>query len=298
MLLMDRLWLGTVQIGKRYGLAQRRQSRAESFKLLDRAWAMGARRFDTARNYGDAEARIGEWVAQTGNRPVVTSKVPRMDGVEDADIPAFIAATIDDSRRDLRLERLDVYLCHDSEDFLRSVVRDALHRAVDRGAIARFGVSCYGPDEALKAIAADRDMSFIQLPASVVDRRVQQSTLLSAAAASGVTLAARSLFLQGVLLLAEDRLPSHLAGLASSVAVLRETAAGNGIPLSSLAIGYVLSRLPEAEVVLGFHTTEQLREVERFSGDFPAFEAAYAELDARIGAVPPNLIDPRRWPPT
>ena len=190
--LCDRLWLGTVQIGKRYGLARRRQSRKESANLLDYAWEMGVRRFDTARNYGDSEERIGDWIAQTGNRPIVTSKVPRMDEIPDADIAAFVANCVEESRRDLHLDRLDVYLCHRHEDFERTSVRDALHEELARGRITRFGVSCYRPEEALKAMALDPATAFIQLPASLIDRRVQHSDLPASAAARAEAQAATS----------------------------------------------------------------------------------------------------------
>ena len=294
--LCDRLWLGTVQIGKRYGLARRRQSRKESANLLDYAWEMGVRRFDTARNYGDSEERIGDWIAQTGNRPIVTSKVPRMDEIPDADIAAFVANCVEESRRDLHLDRLDVYLCHRHEDFERTSVRDALHEELARGRITRFGVSCYRPEEALKAMALDPATAFIQLPASLIDRRVQHSDLPASAAARNVTVAVRSLFLQGILLVAADRLPDHLARLAPVVSAVGEIAAGVGISPAALAIGYVLTRLPKADLVLGFHTNAQLREIERFQGNFTKYEPAYSELDQRIGNVDPFLVDPRGWP--
>lgn len=294
--LLDRLWLGTVQIGKRYGLAKRRQSRKESADLLTRAWEMGVRRFDTARNYGDAEQRIGEWIARTGNRPVVTSKVPAMDGIPDGEVAGFVAACVEESRRDLHLDRLDVYLCHRHLDFDRPAVREAFFEQQAQGRIGRFGVSCYTPEEAVNAMEIEPTTSFIQLPASLVDRRVQQSKLPALAAERDVTLAVRSLFLQGVLLVDVEGLPEHLGGLAPCVRTLRETAASAGIPPSSMATGYVLTRLPKADLVLGFHSNAQLREVERFAGDFTRFEDSYAELDRRIGDVDPYLVDPRGWP--
>lgn len=298
--LMDRLWLGTVQIGKRYGFAARRQSNKESAELLDRAWAMGVRRFDTAQNYGDAEQRIGAWIATTGNVPTVTSKVSRLDSVPDSDVAAFIAASVEQSRRDLGLDRLDVYLCHRHEDFERVSVRDALHAEQTKGNIGRFGVSCYSPDEALKAMALDAGTGFIQLPGSLVDRRVQRSGLPARAAEQDVTVAVRSLFLQGVLLVADDRLPPHLADLWPAISVLREVSAEAGMPPSMMAIGYVYSRLPEVDMVLGFHTSAQLREVERVAAgvgkDFAEYENAYAVLDRRIGDLDAHLIDPRAWP--
>ncbi len=296
MLLMRRFWLGTVQIGKRYGLAQYLQSKQESFDLLSRAWSMGARNFDTAQDYGEAEKRIGEWIAKTGNIPTITSKISRMDEIDDRDILDFVKSSIDQSRRDLDLGKIDNYLCHRHEDFWRPSVRDALHHALDEGLIGKFGISCYGPEEAIEAIHLDPDLSFIQLPASLVDRRVQNSDLPGVAGRSGVAVVARSLFLQGVLLVEKDDLPKHLIGLAPVLERLKEVAKSKGIPPSILAVAYVLSRLPSIDIVLGFHSTEQLMEFETYRDRFDDFGDALDLLDGAIGNLDPYLTDPRVWP--
>lgn len=46
--------------------------------------------FDTARNYGEAEHRIGAWLARGGKRPLLISKAPAFVGVAIDDAPEFL----------------------------------------------------------------------------------------------------------------------------------------------------------------------------------------------------------------
>ena len=52
------------------------ETREEAFAIMDAAWKLGLRRFDTADAYGGgrSETWIGEWIAETGHRPQITSK--------------------------------------------------------------------------------------------------------------------------------------------------------------------------------------------------------------------------------
>src|SRR5205809_6329898 len=52
------------------------ETREQAFELMDAAWALGLRAFDTADAYGGgrSEQWIGDWMRASGNRPRVTSK--------------------------------------------------------------------------------------------------------------------------------------------------------------------------------------------------------------------------------
>ena len=52
------------------------ETKEQAFALMDAAWELGLRRFDTADAYGGgrSEQWIGDWLRATGNRPRITSK--------------------------------------------------------------------------------------------------------------------------------------------------------------------------------------------------------------------------------
>ena len=65
---LDRIVLGTVQIGLPYG--KRRgsglMSEGAAEEILDAAWDMGIRNFDTAEAYGVSAARLSHWLGKSG----------------------------------------------------------------------------------------------------------------------------------------------------------------------------------------------------------------------------------------
>ena len=58
---MDRLVLGTAQLGMDYGIAntQGRPAFEEAVELVRCYWERGVREFDTAQDYGDSEKILG-----------------------------------------------------------------------------------------------------------------------------------------------------------------------------------------------------------------------------------------------
>jgi aryl-alcohol dehydrogenase-like predicted oxidoreductase len=125
----------------RIGLGTNRlQDTAEHAAFVRDAIAVGIRHIDTARLYtgGSSEAAIG--AALASGRPdgvVVATKGGYGDGR-----PEAIAHEIEESLRQLRVERIDLYYLHrvhddvPIEDSLAPIVREH-----DRGRIAHIGVS-------------------------------------------------------------------------------------------------------------------------------------------------------------
>src|SRR4051812_19787842 len=60
----ERVILGTVQFGLPYGRRRRagQLEEVEVQRVLDAAWDLGVRSFDTAEGYGDAIPRLHRWI--------------------------------------------------------------------------------------------------------------------------------------------------------------------------------------------------------------------------------------------
>src|SRR5947208_14093715 len=52
------------------------ESEDDAFAIMDAAWALGVRAFDTADAYGGgrSEVAVGKWLRASGNRPTLTTK--------------------------------------------------------------------------------------------------------------------------------------------------------------------------------------------------------------------------------
>ena len=133
----------------------------------------------------------------------------------------------------------------------------------------------------------------VQLPINVLDQRLLTDGTIRALAARGVEIHARSIFLQGLLLIPPDAIPAPLGGLRDPVANFQKLAAARRLSPLEAALGFVL-RIPEIRV--GLCGVQAL-------GEFDALLAAAkrsADLDPRWFADArcdePELLDPSAWP--
>jgi aryl-alcohol dehydrogenase-like predicted oxidoreductase len=123
------------------------ESRDEAFALMDAAWELGVRLFDTAASYGGgrSERWIGEWMAERVRRPVVATKVFHSVTGDPADrglAPERIRSEIRGSLDRLRLDRVDLYLIHEPDP--ETPVEDtlgALAELADEGLVGAVGAS-------------------------------------------------------------------------------------------------------------------------------------------------------------
>jgi aryl-alcohol dehydrogenase-like predicted oxidoreductase len=97
------------------------ESREEAFAIMDAAWELGIRAFDTADAYGGgrSESAIGAWLAtkpgDVRDELIVTTKTynPMDAGLDHGLSRARILRQIDTSLERLGLERVAIYLAHE-----------------------------------------------------------------------------------------------------------------------------------------------------------------------------------------
>jgi aryl-alcohol dehydrogenase-like predicted oxidoreductase len=122
------------------------ENRDEAFAIMDAAWELGLRWFDTADAYGGgrSEQCIGDWIRATGNRPRITSKTrnPMDEGADEGLSRDRVLRQIETSLERLGVDRIDVYLIHAPDpDTPVAETFGAFQTLVDRGVIGSWGVS-------------------------------------------------------------------------------------------------------------------------------------------------------------
>ena len=284
-----RITLGTAQLGLRYGIANRsgRPDDATATALLDRAWGLGIRCFDTARAYGDAEQRLGDWLGDDHHGAMVVSKLPRLAGNP-------MGGAFDDSEAALGKNRLAIYLAHDIDDLAVPRVAEEMRALKDAGRITAFGASVYTPKQAMRALGVE-GIGAIQLPLSLFNQRMINSGALSSCAEAGVTVFARSVFVQGLIFLDPADLPGHLAAARNFLGDFHALCGTAATSPLSLSLAAVLSRREIDSVVVGAETPDQIEEIAAAAAKFvdpDLIEQAF-ELAAR---APAEVFDPSTWP--
>jgi len=297
---LSRLMLGTVQFGLPYGVANRTgpPDYAEVRAIMSAAIDGGVNCFDTAAAYGGSEEVLGRALQELGvaDRVVVVTKVRPLTPGELADATLAARAvqeSVAESRRRLRLDCLPVVLFHREAD---AVYLPVLERVKAKGWLRHTGVSCdCRPGPAAKFVA-DGIASALQLPGNVLDRRHQRSGVFREAAARGVAVFIRSVYLQGLLVMPEEAIPPALREVVPVRRRLATIASAAGLTLAELAVRYMLAQDGITSVLTGVETVAQIRENITLFNRGPLTPDLLAAIDSAVSDLPENLLTPAVWP--
>jgi aryl-alcohol dehydrogenase-like predicted oxidoreductase len=286
---MNRLALGTVQFGLRYGVANTSGQVAPTAiaAILRRAREAGIDTLDTAIAYGESEARLGD--AGVASWRLVT-KLPPLPQ-EMADVGTWVESEVQGSLQRLKTTRLDALMLHKAADLLGPYSKACIRALEDmkaRGWVRSIGVSIYAPED-IAAVWPMWRPDIVQAPCNVFDRRLIQSGWLGRLSEAGVRVHIRSAFLQGLLLMPRATQPKWFdpwRGLldrwAASCVQLETT------PLAA-ALAFVLAQPGVERLVVGVDSLAQLDEIlvaARARAVLPADDLYSEDRD---------LIDPSRW---
>lgn len=166
------LGLGLIGIGRPWGfVAPEVPSESVAAELLEGAFALGIRYFDTAASYGYSEERLGRFLRclSASERDAVTVATKFGETWDFEKGEPVVGHSFDALRRSLDrsfalLGRIDLLQLHKTTPAV--LASDDLPRAWDYAAsagIARFGASVSDPDSGALALAAPR-YDMLQLP--------------------------------------------------------------------------------------------------------------------------------------
>lgn len=287
-LILPRLVLGTAQMGAIYGIANRtgQPDIGAVTAILAVASDAGLDMLDTAATYGQSEEALGR--AGVCNWRIVT-KVPPLTDVPRARIGAAIRESVVRSLDRLRSDRLHGVMMHAAYDLTgpeAEAVTEALTALRAEGLCARTGLSIYRPDD-LDGLPLGYRPGIVQAPLNPLDQRIVTSGAAQRLAQGGCEVHARSLFLQGLLLMPPETRSTRFARWAGALSAC-DTALGDD-PLA-ICLGFAAARPGIARLVVGVESEAQLREILDAAGRARALNGM-----AALACDDPYLIEPRLW---
>lgn len=269
---MEKLALGTVQLGTAYGASNTTglPSEEEAIGIVHLACSAGVAVLDTAHDYGLSEERIGAALLAmpAAERPWVVTKVTAAvnDTKTNAEAATIARQSLATSRERLQVATLDTVLLHHFRMYSEhdGAAWSVLREAKAKGEIQRIGCSTYLPSEVMQALA-DPDMQHIQLPFNLLAFPFKTPEFAAALAARpDVTIHVRSIYLQGVLITDRTRWPAFAveSGLADEVLMALDALV---VQLGredkvDLTLAYARGIPWISQVVLGAETPEQVRD--------------------------------------
>jgi aryl-alcohol dehydrogenase-like predicted oxidoreductase len=256
--------------------------------MLHLARASGIDLLDTAIAYGDSESCLGH--ADTRDFKVVTKLPAVPEGC--ADIAAWVEAEVDSSLARLRRDDLYGLLLHRPRQLLEPVgeaLVEALEGLKAAGKLQKFGVSLAAPSD-IGELTTRMRLDLVQAPFNLVDRRLQTSGWLKRLHEDGVEIHARSVFLQGLLLMRRDRIPQKFSRWNALWDAWHDWLGHSDVSGVRACVGFALGVEEIDRVVIGAQSVAQLQQIIQATGTPGCTGLPQLACDAE------ELIDPSRWP--
>lgn len=290
-----RLALGTAQLGMPYGIANRngRPSEETATGIIEKAWQEGIHLFDTAGSYGESESVLGRCFQRigTGLDPMIITKLD-----PDLDEAGPVLESIYRSLKRLKQPSLWALLLHREEmlDSWDELWLPVFNEARELGLVLSFGVSVYSPERALQALEC-KDLDLIQLPANVFDRRMSRSGIFNRARDKGIKILIRSVFLQGLALMEPFELSGKMRFAKTALDTLDSFCLARDLDKQSFLLHYLLLRYPEAVILFGAETVEQVKHNCRIAKQDLVSEEICDQWDQVWPLDDEQLVNPTRW---
>ena len=286
-----KLALGTVQFGIDYGVnsLNGQVKSKEVKKILNYAYSKNIDLLDTALNYGNSEKIIGRF--NVLNFKVVT-KTRCFDNpkINNNDVK-LLNNDFHQSLKNLKQDSVYGLLIHDANDLLKPGAEklfDQLQKLKQSKKIVKIGVSVYDYSQ-LKFIVDNFDIDVVQLPFNILDRRMLNNGTITALHKKNIDVHARSIFLQGLLLMSQQKRPSKFKPWSSLWKMWHEWLNDNRITALEATLRYALSIKEISKVIVGVDSKDQLEQIVISS------EGILPKIPLELFTNDVNLLNPSNW---
>jgi methylglyoxal reductase len=300
---VSRLGYGAWAIAGAFGAVDRRTAVRSVLTYLE----LGGNLIDTAREYGESEALLGQALREwTGESPVVATKIlshgPRERwgrplAVDTVFPPGSIRASLEESLRELGREHIELVQLHLYWPTwgVEGYWLDELRELQSGGRIGAIGVSLpdYRHDVALELVASGA-VNSVQTVVNIFDSRALDC-LAPYAAAGNVALLARGVLDESGLAGAVDETTDFAVGdvrrelftarsrreYVERIDDLRRWVPGTAPSLAALAIRFVLSQPQVTSAIVSMQTEDLVRQNMALLNEEPLPHEVVERLGAR-----------------
>jgi aryl-alcohol dehydrogenase-like predicted oxidoreductase len=285
--------IGTAQFGLDYGVSntQGQSSSKQALEILEYACHNGISFLDTAPSYGNSEEVLGN-IKSSQNYEIIT-KTPSFNSKI---ITNYNVKKLRILYRQslIKLKRDKVYglLVHNCNDLFKPGGEKLINEMRNiklSGKIEKIGVSVYNGDQ-VNRLLNEYDIDLIQVPINILDQRLIKSNMLEKIKNHGIEIHARSVFLQGLLLMPLESTPAYFYPIKKQLEGFTIKSKELSVSKLELALGFVKSIDTIDKIIIGVSSLRQLSEVinsRRIQADFFDFN--------NLSVGDERFIDPSQW---
>lgn len=284
-----KLALGTAQFGLKYGLANIADKVPSDMvaQLLKIASACDITMLDTAIAYGDSEQVLGRYNL---TKFEIVSKLPAVPS-DCSNVEEWVLEQTMASLKRLKTDKLHDLLLHKPAQLLGTngeKIYKSILKLKEQGMVSEIGVSVYGPDELFELIKRF-DFDVIQAPMNIFDRRMEHTGMLKYLKKTGVTIHIRSAFLQGLLLMSNDKIPVYFAPWAPLIKQYHQWLNQQSLSPLQACLSYLNQHSEIDKIIVGVDNIWQLKQI------IAAIDTPIPDIPDFLQSVDEGLINPSRW---
>lgn len=293
MSLNDRIGLGTVQFGLKYGINNTSgQVDEDTAQKIVQTYCKAVQIpvYDTASAYGNSEMKLGEIFAKNGMKTEdrIISKFPAQVNNAEA-----LHTSFQRSVKLLQVQKLYAYLAHDAATVIEQPkIYEELLKIKDEGLIQKVGISAYYPAQVQWFLDRKIPLDLIQIPYNLFDTRFEEFFPLYKKA--GIEIHTRSAFLQGLFYRHPDGLPAHFDMVKEKIIYIQQLAATGEIPLNKLLLLFCLHQPLIDRVIIGVDSHQQMQHNLITEEDIYHYEKIRGEIKKDV--ISENILLPFKWP--
>ena len=285
---MSKFILVTANFGGSYGLAQNKNIGEKHLKeIILFAQENGVNHFDTATAYGTSQSILGKFIDKS-KKPKIDLKISEKECESVSSILAAVKKTIDC----LGVDKLSTLYLHNSKSLLeknQNIVKSGLNKLIDLGLVDYIGVSAYTLNEVILCKNTFSSLTRFQVPENICDRRLVNSKELLDLSILGDEINVRSIFLQGLLIMDIQSIPTKLEKAKRIIQEFEYYSKSIQSTRAELCTAYALGIPWASNIVIGVESQLQLQEILKFG------TLSIDDWSKNIQKLDESIADPRNW---
>ena len=281
--------IGTAQFGAAYGIKNKKIKikKNEAFKILKLSEKNNIFYLDTSDDYKGyknilPKCNLEKWKISLK----LSNKIIQKFNTEKKFLNFF-----DKNLKKLKKKKINYLFFHDAKILFTKDgknIYQLLRKLKKKGLVKKIGFSAYTVDE-IKKVIMKYKIDVIQFPFNVFDQRLKQKKILQKLKSLKVEIHARSIFLQGLLLLREKNIPKKFKNYNKNFSRWFEFIKKNKSHPLKECINFAFNNKFIDKYVIGVDSASNLEDIINFKVKKSKKNFDYLKTNED------NLIDPRKW---
>ena len=285
----NKIILGSANFNQIYGIRKNFIKKREIKKLFNFAFKNKVETIDTSPLYNESEKMIG---SLNNNRFKIISKIPIIPkNIKRQNVKKWLNKSSLNSLKNLKIKKFECLLLHNANSLINKnsvEIYNAIKNLKKIGITNKIGVSIYDYN-LLEKILKKFKFDVIQAPLNIFDQRLVNTGWLKKLKKRKIEVHARSIFLQGVLLLKHNQLPKDLRKFNKCWIKLENWLKKNKFSSLQACLSYVFNEKKLDGIVVGCNNKNQLKKIIKLKKNKIDFYIPDLNIKNK------KLIDPRNW---